>query len=106
MYAAAAWFWVFALLGLFLKHCSEPSRVRRYVADSSYWIYIVHLPLVCALQVAIAPLAWHWSLKFAFILIVSVPILFLTYHYLVRFTFVGATLNGRRASRSGSRRPA
>lgn len=27
------------------------------------------------------------------------PILLLSYHYLVRFTFIGATLNGRRHPR-------
>jgi hypothetical protein len=31
----------------------------------------------------------------------AVPVLLLSYHYLVRFTFIGATLNGRRQRRVG-----
>ena len=30
------------------------SPVRRYIADASYWLYLIHLPIVMALQVAVA----------------------------------------------------
>ena len=36
----------------------------------------------------------------------SIPILLLSYHYLVRFTWVGAILNGRRHPRAGKLPPA
>src|SRR5665213_310745 len=38
-YVVAMWSWIFAILGLGLKFCAGESRVRRYIADSSYWIY-------------------------------------------------------------------
>jgi hypothetical protein len=28
---------------------------RRYMADSSYWLYLIHLPIVMALQVMVPP---------------------------------------------------
>jgi hypothetical protein len=36
----------------------------------------------------------------------SMPILLLSYHYLVRFTWIGAILNGRRQPRPGKAPPA
>jgi hypothetical protein len=36
----------------------------------------------------------------------SMPILLVTYHYLVRFTWIGAILNGRRQPRTARPPPA
>jgi ABC-type multidrug transport system ATPase subunit/peptidoglycan/LPS O-acetylase OafA/YrhL len=105
-YALAIWSWVFGLLGTALRYLSRERPALRYLADSSYWIYLVHLPVVAALQVLVGHLPWHWSLKLAVILGVSLPLLLASYHLLVRFTWVGAVLNGRkhrRASRVGDR---
>ena len=33
-------------LGLFLRFVRNESAGWRYLSDSSYWVYIVHLPLV------------------------------------------------------------
>ena len=56
----------------------------RYVSDASYWIYIMHLPLVFLLQAAVITLQWHWSIKFALIMVVALPVLFASYHVMVR----------------------
>jgi len=37
--------------------------------------------------------------KFAIILLVAIPPMLASYHLMVRFTFIGAVLNGRRAMR-------
>jgi glucan biosynthesis protein C len=70
--------------------------VRRYVADASYWIYLVHVPLVMALQTVVAQWSLPWFVKYAAVLLVAFPIMLVTYRWLVRYTFVGAILNGRR----------
>lgn len=95
-YAVAIWCFGFGLIGAALRFCDDASPVRRYLADASYWLYLAHLPLIFFLQVALADLAWHWTLKFPLILGVSMAILLASYHYLVRATFVGELLNGRR----------
>ena len=91
----AIWCWVFAITGLALRFLSDESPARRYLADSSYWIYLAHLPIVAAFQVLVGHLPWHWSVKFPLILAGSFAVLFASYHLLVRFTFIGAILNGR-----------
>ncbi len=99
-YSTAIWCWCFATIGLAMRVLSRESTRIRYVADASYWIYLVHLPIVAALQVAVGHLPLHWSLKFPLILIASFALLFASYRYLVRSTFIGQFLNGRRYPRT------
>jgi glucans biosynthesis protein C len=95
------WYWNQFLVGFALKHLAAPSSLRRYWADSSYWLYIAHLPLVTALQVIAAQLHWHWSIELALILAISVSLLLLSYALFVRSTWLGAVLNGARRPRRG-----
>ena len=98
-YALAGWSWTFAIVGLGLRFLSGHSPIRRYLADASYWIYIAHLPLVMALQVAMSRVDWPWFVEFAVVLGTSFALLLLIYDLLVRNSFIGAWLNGRRKPR-------
>lgn len=98
-YSLAAWTWTLAVIGLALRFLSGESRARRYVADASYWLYLIHLPIVMALQVAASQVAAPWPLKFAAILAVAFAIMFASYHLLVRRTWLGGWLNGKRHTR-------
>jgi glucan biosynthesis protein C len=95
-YALAIWTTTFAAIGLALRFLSGFSPVRRYLADASYWLYIIHLPILMALQVAVSQLDWPWPVKFAAIMLVGLAVMFASYQYLVRYSFLGAVLNGRR----------
>jgi peptidoglycan/LPS O-acetylase OafA/YrhL len=90
------WYWNMFLIGLALKHLSAPSSLRRYWADSSYWLYIAHLPLVTALQVVAYRTHWHWSIELTLLLAISTSVLLLSYKLFVRSTWLGAILNGAR----------
>jgi ABC-type multidrug transport system ATPase subunit len=96
LYAIASWTWTFAIIGIALRFFAGDSPRRRYVSDASYWIYIMHLPIVFLLQAAMMNLPWHWSIKFVLIVSVATLFLFATYHLFVRRTFIGEVLNGRR----------
>lgn len=98
-YTAGLWHWTCAVLGIALRFFADGSPVRRYVADASYWIYLMHLPLVFLLQVAVMDLPWHWTVKFPLVLAVTLSLLFASYHWLVRSTWIGQLLNGRRYPR-------
>jgi len=95
-YAIATWSWSFALIGLALRYLAGYSPWRRYLADSSYWLYMIHLPIVITLQIVVSQLPWPaWS-KLTVILAIAFPVMLLSYRYWVRGTFIGAVLNGRR----------
>jgi len=102
-YALAVWCWSFALIGLALRFLAGYSAARRYIADASYWLYLIHLPIVLVLQILVSQLLWPAWVKFPLILAVAFPIMFASYHYLVRSTFIGAVLNGRRYPRTPAR---
>jgi len=97
-YPLAIWAWCFALLGTATRFLAAENRVIRYLSDSSYWVYLVHLPLVVALQVWVSQWPLGWQVKYPLILAIAIPILLATYQLLVRDTFLGAWLNGSRAS--------
>jgi ABC-type multidrug transport system ATPase subunit/peptidoglycan/LPS O-acetylase OafA/YrhL len=101
-FGVAVWAWVFGLTGAALRFLSNYSPVRRYVADASYWIYLAHLPVVAALAVWVGHWPLHWGIKYPFILVVSFAVLFLSYHFLVRPTFIGQLLNGRKYPRKAA----
>jgi len=94
--ALYAWAMTFAVTGWFLRFASQQRPWIRYLADASYWCYLLHLPLVLWLQVIVAKWAANGWLKFAFILAVNVVVLLLTYHWCVRYTWIGRVLNGPR----------
>jgi ABC-type multidrug transport system ATPase subunit len=104
-YAAGVWSWTIAIVGIGLRFFAKPGATKRYIADASYWIYLVHLPLVMFLQALVHRLPWHWTVKFALVLSAALGVLFLSYHAFVRFTFVGEILNGRRQGRQPSGLP-
>jgi peptidoglycan/LPS O-acetylase OafA/YrhL len=98
-YALTMWSLVFLTIGVFKKLCQRPNAFVRYVADSSYWMYLIHLPVVVWLQVAVAELPLPWSFKLAFISTMTIAVSLLTYDLFVRSTFIGWVLNGRRRDR-------
>ena len=87
---------VFAVLSLALRFASGYSAVRRYLADSSYWVYIVHLPLVMVGQILVVNETWPWFIKFGVVIGGTLAVSLVTYELLVRHSFVGGWLNGRR----------
>ena len=98
-YVIGLWCWVFAFVGAAVRFLSNPSPVTRYLADASYWVYLMHLSTLIFFITLLRPFDWHWSIKLAISVGGSMPILLVTYHYFVRFTWIGAMLNGRRHPR-------
>ncbi|MCB1588887.1 MAG: acyltransferase family protein, partial [Xanthomonadales bacterium] len=96
VYALSGWYWSFGLLGACQRWLARPSARWRYLADASYWIYLLHLPLVFGLQVALRDWPLHWSLKFPLIVGLTLVALLLSYRWFVRGSWIGALLNGRR----------
>ena len=104
-YALSIWYWTFGLIGAAMRFCSAPSALRRYLADSSYFLYLAHVPIVFALQVLLMDLPLHWAAKFPLIITITLTVLLVSYHYLVRPTLIGEVLNGRKYGLRGPRTP-
>jgi peptidoglycan/LPS O-acetylase OafA/YrhL len=94
-----AWLSVLGLLGFFLARFTRPNRGLKYVAEASFWIYLVHHPLVGLVQIDLGRTAISAELKFAAVTGTVFAFTLLTYHSLVRCTWLGALLNGRRQRR-------
>ena len=84
------------LIGLALRYFTAASVRVRYISDSSYWLYLSHLPVTMWLHVWMAPLPWHWVVKVALNVLITTGILLCMYHVCIRYTFIGTVLNGRR----------
>ncbi len=98
--ALYAWLMTFGLIGLCRRTLSKESKSMRYLSDSSYWLYLAHLPLILVAQWYVKDSPLPTPLKFVGITIAVSGFLLLTYRYGVRYTLIGRMLNGPR-SRDG-----
>ena len=109
-YGASAVLFSLGLVGIFERLLRSYRTWVRWLADSSYWIYIVHLPVVTFLTFYLAHLdrqgrleyltgfSWSAELKFLAACVVTTVLGLVTYRYLVRYTLLGTLLNGKRSA--------
>ncbi len=88
--------WARGRLGLFRAFLSRERYWVRYLSDSAYWMYLTHLTLVIALQAWVRTWDLPAVLKFGLIVLTTCVILLILYQLVVRYTFIGTMLNGRR----------
>ena len=86
----------YAFIGLAESRFSAYSSKLRFVSDGSYWIYLIHLPVVSFLTFSMFKIPVWIEIKFFVAIIVSAIIGLITYKYLVRSTLIGVLLNGKR----------
>ena len=91
-----AWLMIFGLIGMFRQFFSKGNRCIRYISDSSYWLYVMHLPPIMLLQIWVSGWPWPSAIKFLAICMVSTGVLLLIYEYAVRYTLIGTMLNGKK----------
>jgi glucan biosynthesis protein C len=75
---------------------NRPQPVIQYFADSSYWVYLTHLPIVGLIQVDLFAVPTHAELKFLIVLVGTMALTLTSYQVMVRHTFLGLWLHGRR----------
>ena len=114
-YGASAVLFSLGFVGLFERLLPSPRQWVRWLADSSYWIYVMHMPVVTFLTFYLAHLdrqGWlkyltglHWSAEFKFLVAcaATTALGIVTYRYLVRYTPLGTLLNGKRTTTASER---
>ena len=95
------WLMCFAFIGIAQNYLNKPTPLVRYLADSSYWIYWIHLPVTFALS------SWAQGLDFAnsltkcyLVIIMSTIIVYGSYNSFVRYSVLGNYFMGRRKERA------
>ena len=91
-----AWLMIFGLMGLFETVLGRERPGVRYISDSSYWLYLVHLPLIIVGQELLREVRLPAITKLAVLVVVVTSILLLSYRLFVRYTWIGRILNGAR----------
>ena len=91
-----SWMTIFALMGIFRQFFSSENKVIRYLSDASYWLYLMHQPLLYVLQTWVSEWPLPAEVKFLFVCSLTFAILIVSYELLVRYTIVGTILNGKK----------
>jgi glucan biosynthesis protein C len=94
-YTLSTWMLAAGFIAFFARFANKPNRFFAYFSEASYWIYIVHLPIV------LAALYWlaKWQVPFFWSFVISTVFTFgistLSYHWLVKDTIIGKFLGGK-----------
>jgi len=76
---------------------NQQSAGIKLIADSSYWIYIIHLPILWLIQFYLLDTEWPWLVEFLLSSFGTVAIGLISYLLFVRWTPIGWLLNGKKA---------
>jgi glucan biosynthesis protein C len=96
VHSVAMWLLILGVAALFLRCLGGHSALLRYLCDSSYFLYIAHMPVILAFQLLLRDVALPPLAKIAVVLAGTIAVLLPIYRWGVRPTFIGAVLNGRR----------
>ncbi|KZN49472.1 acyltransferase family protein [Pseudoalteromonas luteoviolacea] len=92
--AIVSWTALILLLGHhFLNH---KNRISRYLSDASYWVYLVHVPVLLYIQMPLINVTLPAGIKFFISVAATMGVSLLSYHFVVRRTVIGRLLNGNK----------
>lgn len=82
---------VFVLIGLglglllfFREHYTQTGKLRRVLSRNNYAVYLIHVPIIFLLGLALADLEIHSLAKFGLTTMIAVPLCYLVSHFFVR----------------------
>jgi peptidoglycan/LPS O-acetylase OafA/YrhL len=92
------WSLIYAAIGSFQRYLDRDSPWVAYISQSSYWVYLVHLPCACLGAWWLVGTELPALVKFLLVAGFTTVVSFVSYHYLARRTWISVLLNGRRFS--------
>jgi peptidoglycan/LPS O-acetylase OafA/YrhL len=78
--ALFSWLVVFGFIGASLRLVRQTHPAIRYLAESSYWIYLVHMPILGLVQVDLYRVPGHAFWKAPLVLAITLAVGFASYH--------------------------
>lgn len=78
------------------KFLARSNAWLKFCSDSSYWVYLIHLPIILFLQTLLIPVAIPVLAKLVFVVVATWLFCMATYVVFVRYTPIGWMLNGKR----------
>ncbi len=69
-----------------IRWLDRSNAVLSFLSHAAFWTYLIHLPLLFAIQYLIMDLDWVWPAKFAFSSLVTLAVCLLSYPILVSRT--------------------
>lgn len=91
----ACWLLLFGLWGVFARLIPSERPVLRYIADGSFWIYLIHLPILLMLEYTLAYTGLPVEARFLLAVCGALAGALLTYALFVRHTPLGDFVGGR-----------
>lgn len=95
-YNLCAWLWSLAAVGLAMRLLNRRHKALAYLADSSYWVYLVHMPLTIGFGALLYTAPLPALVKLALNIAATTALCLASYQLFVRSTWVGVLLNGKR----------
>ena len=99
------WSMIWGMTGIGLTILAKPRAIVRWLSDSAYWVYLIHLPIVALLMMLMRGWAVGPWLKFGLIVSVTSVLTLVSYQWGVRYTVVGRWLNGPRVRPGSEAKP-
>lgn len=93
-YSFGGWTWSAFFLGFFSRFLNDRHPVAQYLSDSSYWVYLMHYPVVLSLALMMYDFELPALIKMSILIAVTTLTCLLTWQLGVRNSMVGALLNG------------
>ena len=95
--ALTAWALIFGLTGLAEKLCTRESPRVRYLSDASYWVYLVHFPIVGFFQLMVFNAELPSAVKFLTAFAGATAFSLLSYRFILRFRWASAVTRQKAA---------
>ena len=83
-------------IGLAEDRFGSYNPFSRFISDGSYWMYLIHLPIVAFTTFFMFDWPIFPEIKFVIATSLTTGVCLVTYRYFVRSTFIGVFLNGKR----------
>jgi glucan biosynthesis protein C len=86
----------FSFIGLAENKFGSYNSILRFCSDGTYWMYLIHLPIVTFITFFMFQFELFAEFKFLLAIILTTFICLITYKFFVRSTCIGILLNGRK----------